>query len=844
MPRSRSLAIYGLSVVCALLFVLQFKTWPPSFVLQIETQTERYARLEFRYDQGAGFRRQDSVNGLVNGGPEFKRINFAISTPQIRNLSLLQYDGSEPLRVRHLRIKMLGRNSLEIPADRIRSGHPGTTVTQNGEVAEIRGINGNANVAIALPSIVQETRTARRSRRSIVILLGLSSLALALLALTTRREVAESPALSDPKQRLALKLTLIFLVSIYLFASVAKLNGSATALWRIFADRQAPNVGLLLGTPKDIRSDEWVGETPWILSQAARQPQFALENPGVGDGVMPLLNNLPVRHWTMLFRPQMWAFFITDVERAFAFYWNFKWFGLLLGAFLFFRAIARGNSVVALFGAFFLFFSPFIQWWFSTPTCMPEMLGAFFLALWSASVIGRAKSRWAIVGGAIVLVGSIAQFIFCAYPRFQVPLIHLALLLLAGALIAKTRAIMSEPLAMFRLFMLTLAAAITVLIILAWYHDVAGAIHRVSLLAYPGKVFSTGGGLPWQSLFTPFLEFGMTDQHYPADQMNVCEAAGFLFFAPLVAVAFVGGVARGRFDPVIVASLAFIGFALWFMLLGFPPSMARCTGFSLVYSSRVVLALSVAAIIGLCRYLADSERQGLNISLVKCFVVLIGLAFVLFAIFHGTNRQLAGFVDRRGVVAASIFFALVFAALWYRLVTVAAILVLIPAIYSTALANPVGRGLPGFTESQIFRWLSAAARQRPGAKWLVIGPASGRTNFLPQFVKAMGIDTFGGYRCEPDPQMVQALDPTGRYAAVYNRYAEILFLPSAAPEPSFELTFVNHYNVLLPLKREILDRLGVKFVLEIDMPAAEGSIEGYSSLGEREGLRLLKQDVP
>jgi hypothetical protein len=226
------------------------------------------------------------------------------------------------------------------------------------------------------------------------------------------------------------------------------------------------------------------------------------------------------------------------------------------------------------------------------------------------------------------------------------------------------------------------------------------------------------------------------------------------------------------------------------------------------------------------------------------FVALIGLALVLFAIFQSTKRHLAGFVDTRGVVAASIFFAVMFAALWYRQVVVAAILVLIPTIYSTALANPVGRGLPGFTQSEVFRWLSDAARQQPEAKWLVIGPPSGRTNFLPQFVKATGIDTFGGYRCEPDQEMVRALDPTGKYAAVYNRYAEILFLPSVQAEPSFELTFVNHYNVLLPLKPEILHRLGVNFILEIDLPAAQGSIEGYSIIGEREGLRLLKQQVP
>src|SRR5205814_4393220 len=196
----------------------------------------------------------------------------------------------------------------------------------------------------------EETRTTRRLRATVLIALCGSVAALALLSARWGK-IADSLPISVEKQRLVRNAVVVFLLSAYLLGSVAKLNGSATGLWRIYADREAPNADLVVGTPKGIRSDEWVGETPWILSQAARQPRFPLANPGVGEHAMPLLNNLPVQHWSMLFRPQMWGFFIADVETAFAFYWNYKWFSLLLGAFLFLQAIARGNSFVALFGA-------------------------------------------------------------------------------------------------------------------------------------------------------------------------------------------------------------------------------------------------------------------------------------------------------------------------------------------------------------------------------------------------------------------------------------------------------------------------------------------------------------
>jgi hypothetical protein len=842
MPSLRAIGILSLSVLCALLFILQFEGWPAPFVLEMEIQTERYTSLELRYDQGGGFRRQDSVRRLVDGGPAFRLVRFPIAASQIRNLSLLEEGGSDRLRLRRVRLEAFGRNPVEIPIDRIRAARPWTNVTRYNDEIEVKVINSDANVAIGLQSGVEETRTTRRLRATVLIALCGSVAALALLSARWAKTADWLP-ISAEKQSLVRNAVVVFLLSAYLVASLAKLNGSATGLWRIYADREGPHVGLIVGTPKGIRSDEWAGETPWILSQAARQPRFPLTNPGVGGHAMPLLTNLPVRHWSTLVRPQMWGFFVADVETAFAFYWNYKWFSFLFGAFLLLHVAAHRNPGVGLFGALFLFFSPFTQWWFSTPTAMPEMIGAFFLALWSLIVIRSAKSQFAIVGGGVLLVTSIAQFVFCAYPRFQVPLIYFGGLLAAAALVAKRRDILGPALVQFRIVVLVIAGAVTAAILLAWYRDVAGAIQRVTALAYPGQVFSLGGGLPWQRLFMPFLEFAMTDQHYPASEMNVCEPAGFLFLAPLIAVVFGNDLLKQRFDPIVVASLAFTLLGLWFMLLGFPAWLARWTGFSLVYPERLVLAVSIASIVALCRYLGRSNERRPHQPIAMQLAVLGALVLTLFIIFRSTNQQLGYFVDYSGVVACAFFFALVFAALWCRQVIMACILILVPTICSTAQANPIGRGLPGFTRSEVFHWLCGVAREQPEAKWLVVGHISNRTGFIPQFVKATGAYVLGGYRCEPDEEMVRVLDPTGKYSSAYRRYAATLFLPSAEPEPSFELVFVNRYNVLLPLRPDIMDRLGVNLVLEVDLAVNEGAISDYTSIGEREGLRLLKRDT-
>lgn len=98
-----------------------------------------------------------------------------------------------------------------------------------------------------------------------------------------------------------------------LIAFVAlKLNGSSIGRWQSVLGEPEPTRGLLLSTPKKIRSDEWVVWTPSILAQANHTPPFPIENLNLGWGRAPLLMSIPVAYYTTLFRPQLWGFFLFD----------------------------------------------------------------------------------------------------------------------------------------------------------------------------------------------------------------------------------------------------------------------------------------------------------------------------------------------------------------------------------------------------------------------------------------------------------------------------------------------------------------------------------------------------
>jgi len=667
------------------------------------------------------------------------------------------------------------------------------------------------------------------------ILLALSCIGLVMTS--CQRQIVNSS--SSERSEVVRNTIIIILIALYLAASLAKLNGSSTALWRSIVDGEPPVVGIIAGKPQPIRSDEWLEQTPFTWSQAAQNPAFPVVNVNIGDGVMPLLSNQPARHWSMIFRPQMWGYFFLDLERAFAFHWNFKWFALLLAGFLFLRIVARGDNFLALSGALLILFSSYVQWFFSSPRCVPEMIAMVFFGLWALHTLLRTTSRWAIVGLSLILLIAIQQFAFFSYPRSQIPLTYLALALLAGGfVIHRNRSEDAWTPTHFRSACLVATLFIAMTLLWRWHGEISSTLKQIQKLIYPGQVISAGGMYPWYGLLAPFLEFSMTEQHFPKALWNVCEASGFLFFAPFLLVSVIRDTWQRRADPISVALVLFLGFAICFLVVGIPPWLARVTGWS--YSSlRAILAVGVASIVGVIRHLALQPDRRSDRGKAFFSATTIALVFGLFACFYIANLRLGNFAKLSEIVASTLFFATVFFLLWQRIAVASCILLVVPSLYATGLVNPIGVGVPGITQSPTFQWLSKIHQADPAARWIVLGDPSNRTFCsLAQFVKATGATVIGGTRYMPDREVISVLDPENRYAEVYDRYARICFTASSETHAVFELFATNAYRIYIPFQPEIFERLGVKYIVLTD-PTKGTSLSGFEPIAEQKGIVVL-----
>jgi hypothetical protein len=440
----------------------------------------------------------------------------------------------------------------------------------------------------------------------------------------------------------------------------------------------------------------------------------------------------------------------------------------------------------------------------------------------------RAKSFKARVAAAVLLVFAIEQFIFCSYPRFQIPLLYLAGFLAVPAVCRARREHRHNG------YLLVAALAAATVIGSLWFTDVVGLLRELSSFAYPGRVSSTGGTFAPLSHFASFLEFGMTEYNFPKPFGNACEAAGFVFLLPILVAVVLRQITNQNFDAPLIATTAFLVLVACFMSVGIPESLARWTGWWAVIATRANVALGLGSVIALVRYFAIAPPA------VPSRLPILTFAFaalLLYAILLKANLALAAFVSRNSIVAASLFFALVYVAVWRRQTAVCCALLLFPLVCANGLTNPISYRLPGFTATALSHAIHDLHESDPAPRWLVLGH-SDRAKLLAQYAKAAGADVVGGVRCNPDRAMVHVLDPKRKYRDIYERYAEITFLPTSEPEPRFELTFVATYNVYLPITGDFISRLGVRYIIEPDPDPT--TIAGFDEIESVSGCRILR----
>jgi hypothetical protein len=593
-------------------------------------------------------------------------------------------------------------------------------------------------------------------------------------------------------------VTLLFIAAVAL-----QIHGSSIALWNtVLNDNSAPS-GILFSTPKAVRTDEWLAWTPALLAQAQHNPPFPVENANIGAGKTPLLVNLPARHYAMFFRPQLYGFFLFGLESGYAWYWNVKIFGLLVSFFFLLRLLAPGHFWLPLFGAAWVFFSAYTQWWFSCPPMLPEMLSSWALTIFCTIQLFRAQSPlMRLLLCALLVIGAV-NFTLCFYPPFQIPLVYVGLALLTGWFWQNRGSGLRWRPGVWSIAATTIAIAA---VLIPFVLECKPTLEIVASTSYPGARRSHGGDLNVVDTFNGLLGFfNWSEDQFLAmgKRGNPSESSNFYPLWVLSAASAGSRLWRERGKSRIELALlsALVVLALY-TFCHFPDPICRWTGLNFVTGNRALLAIGVAGIVFTIMVMAQRREPHRKIpAIVLAFLGVAAVVAMLLSYDPGSDPFLTPWRCALFVGLNAIFIGLyLFAPLKIFCTTFILCLVL-----NNGLVNPVATGLGPLLDSDAAALVRAVKHTDPAAKWIVYSRSS-----LAQFLKAQGIDVINGLQYVPDLALWHDFDPAGRYANIYNRYAFSTF-ELAAGTRTFSLLGNVAYAVDVVPSDPALATRGVRF---------------------------------
>jgi hypothetical protein len=617
-------------------------------------------------------------------------------------------------------------------------------------------------------------------------------------------------------RRLALNWSSIFIAvccALFLICVVLRLNGSSSAIWANDLGGKREPTGLIVGEPRPNRSDEWLIWTPAALAQLHHLPPMPVENPAIGAGVAPLLMSVPVRHYSMLFRPQFWGFFAFDEERGFAWFWNTKIFSLLISFFLLFRILTKGRIALAVCGSIAVSYSSYVQWFFSCPPMLPEMLASWALMLVAGKSCFDPLPLWKKAAAAIVLVGSTINFILCCYPPFQIPLLYLALTLF-GVFLWERRA------RSFQGGFVWIAGALIVVAAALWptFVQCRSTLEIIAQTSYPGVRRGTGGTLPIAHLFSGVLNFFDGSRLRPAMFRNTTEASNFfpIWLAAIAGISWRLWKSRrpGAEESSSISMPLCIGLASYILVfscyavIGLPAWLCQITALNFCPETRVRLTIGIAGLMLAFLSLGANGRALVRGRWRVVIPIVIGGAALIYIL--SIRRENAAYLTP-GYVALLVGTTTLLASLYFCARGIVFGCGLAAALLlNNFLVNPISEGLPIFLRSHAAQHIAAIYKSDPTAGWAIYERGT-----RAQLVMASGARVLNGIKSIPDLPGLSRLDPAHTSLDTYNRYAFVfLDLPlSTATAVSFELKGADWYRVFVSPFNDAMRDANLRYVV-------------------------------
>lgn len=579
-----------------------------------------------------------------------------------------------------------------------------------------------------------------------------------------------------PRWRVVCALPVVLSFAFVLLVSLGITGSSTGAWWRFFGTGTDPD--LLLGAPREIRSDEWLVQSSWVISQVQQGfPLFNHTFPGGMDASVQ--NDLPVWDWSALFRPHTLGFLVLPLDQGMAVRWWLPGLSLIAAAYLLLVTLMprRPISAAVLAGCFFL--SPLIQWWFLPTTIWPPTWA--FLSMTAVIWAVRDPRPWVRILPAAGAGYLAVTMVMSIYVPFIVPAALVFGIVAVGVFVqACGRDRLGLRRAAVRLVPLVVAGVAAVAVIGLWVLTRRETITALLSTVYPGQRLEATGTVDGHGLVALFagpFDESLTSGGTVILGPNASESAtpllaGLFLLVPLIYFVVLDWRRDRYLHWPMLAVIAGTALFLAFMLVPGWDFLAHLIFIDRSPATRARMGLAILDLLCVALLVRRLDRPGTRlpwaVSIVTAVLAAGSLVLVWLTLRSTSDPGLVNAEHWKVLAVLFVFATFAFTRQW---VGVAAAALAVVALATGGVVNPVYRGVFDLTDTAVGQQIQDVNAPAPGS-WVGIGDFA-PTGLLVQ----SGVQAYNGVQTYPPALMWQQIDPTGQYEYQWNRLANVGWTP-------------------------------------------------------------------
>ena len=511
---------------------------------------------------------------------------------------------------------------------------------------------------------------------------------------------------------------------------------------------------------RSIRSDEFLANTPALLSQKVRKNFSSINNAIMARNTQVLLfPKVATLNISVLATPQLIGFLFLDAERGFSFYTLFPIFFCFFSVFELLLLITDGKKKISVVGTVLLVFSPSALWWNNH---VYLGIGSLCVVLFNLFFNSKTKKQKLIYSSLLGLVGS--EYIVLSYPAWQIPYGYMYLLLFIWIIIKNKNKIKPKDF----LYAIIVLLIITIIVIPAYL----GSKEALSLLfntVYPGARNSVGGS-NWKYLFLYMssLLYGIRD---------VSNASLYSQYFSLYPIPILLGIIqciinfknKNNDKLLLFMTIYAIVLNIWnYISIGF---LSKITLLYMSTPARTQLIVSVICIIIMIRLISRYEQKKMNYK--RLYMALpLSLCTVLLCVKASCDVIPDYLTPLRTAFLAIVFFTIMVLLIlnYSKTNKLFLYIMFILSIFVVITVNPLTKGISVINNKPFAKEVQKIVKKDKNAIWI----SANTSIYTSNYVLANGARVINSVNFYPNLDLWKKIDTENKYSNIYNRYAHIV----------------------------------------------------------------------